>query len=61
MAASDECVPVLDKAQIRTLCAASMEQKEAVAAKLVFAEFVFTMAVAMVIPTRAPMVLEIKK
>eukprot|EP00930_Biecheleria_cincta_P035899 TRINITY_DN24653_c0_g2_i1.p1 TRINITY_DN24653_c0_g2~~TRINITY_DN24653_c0_g2_i1.p1 ORF type:complete len:425 (-),score=95.41 TRINITY_DN24653_c0_g2_i1:334-1608(-) len=35
--------------------------KEAVATKLVLAEFMFVTAVAMVIPTRAPMVLEIKK
>jgi len=38
-----------------------MERRESTAARLVLAEFMFVTAVAMVIPTRAPMVLEIKK
>jgi len=38
-----------------------MEKKESLATKLVLAEFMFVTAVAMVIPTRAPMVLDIKR
>jgi len=40
---------------------AELAKKESIAKKLVFAEFIFVTAVAMVIPTRAPMVLQIKK
>eukprot|EP00931_Biecheleriopsis_adriatica_P117212 TRINITY_DN92750_c0_g1_i1.p1 TRINITY_DN92750_c0_g1~~TRINITY_DN92750_c0_g1_i1.p1 ORF type:complete len:434 (+),score=64.13 TRINITY_DN92750_c0_g1_i1:78-1379(+) len=39
----------------------ALAQKESIASKLVMAEFMFVTAVAMVIPTRAPMVLDIKK